>query len=282
MLRLSNRVDMVACGQLAEAKAHSAHVEASAEERAAECEVKLAELKSAQRTETAKLEASMEESMHARQHLEERVATGESDAALVRNALQETRRQLEVVSQQRAQQERNFELQRQEFDARSESDGRRCAALERRVEALQKELLELDESVSSSHTSGGSAAIRTSQQLTWYSEQLQKSQQTTRRLQSEVDQLSRANLQLTEQSSFARDQLAKSARSASASLGSPPADPDDGKGARRDASSLTFLSEKLAETMVDVQHSRKLASARASELGRLQYVLFDPSANFCD
>eukprot|EP01043_Picozoa_sp_COSAG02_P020151 COSAG02_NODE_987_length_15443_cov_8.132625_5_plen_216_part_00 len=211
--------------------------------------------------------------MNAKQHLEERVSSGEADVALLRSSLQETRRQLDVASQQRAQQESTFELRRKEFDARSESDSRRCAALERRIEALQQELLELGESVADSHASGGSAAIRNSQQLSWYSEQLQKSQQTARRLQSEVEQLSREKLQLTEQSSFAREQLAKSARGTSISVDTSPPRPGSGEG-RLGSSNLINLSEQLSKTMVDVQHSRQLASARASELGRLRYASF--------
>lgn len=269
---------MVGCNQLAEANAHSAHVEASAQERVAEFEVKLAELKSAQRVETAKLETSLEESVNAKQHLEERVSSGEADVALLRSSLQETRRQLDVASQQRAQQESTFELRRQEFDARSESDSRRCAALERRIEALQQELLELGESVANRHASG-SAAIRNSQQLSWYSEQLQNSQQTARRLQSEVEQLSREKVQLTEESAFAREQLTKSARGMSISVDASPARAGSGRDGR--SSNLTSLSEQLSETMVNMQHSRELASARASELGRLRYASFNtvPSLN---
>ena len=210
--------------------------------------------------------------MRARQHLEERVATGEADAGLLRSSLQETRRQLDVASQQRVHRESAFELRRQEFDARSASDSRRCAALERRVEALQQELLKLSDSVADGNASGGSAAIRTSQQLSWYSEQLQTSQQTARRLQSEVDQLSRENFQLTEQSSFAREQLAKSARSTSMAFDNSPPRTGSGGGGRPGASNLTVVSEQLSESIMDLQHSRQLASARASELGRLQYA----------
>ena len=265
-------IAVVGCEQLVEANSRSAHAEATAQERAADCEVKLAELTSAHRIETAKLEASLEESVRARQHLEERVATGEADAGLLRSSLQETRRQLDVASQQKVHQENAFELQRQEFDARSASDSRRCAALERRVEALQHELLKLSESVADGNASGGSAAIRTSQQLSWYSEQLQKSQQTARRLQSEVERLSREIVQLTEQSSFAREQLAKSARSTSMAFDNSPLRTGSGGGGRLGASNLTMLSEQLSESMIDLQHSRQLASARASELGRLQYA----------
>ena len=265
------RFAVVGCKQLAEANAHAAHMEASAQERAAEFEVKLALSKSAYRMEIAKLETSLEESVNAKQHLEERVSSGEADVALLRSSLQETRRQLDVASQQRAQQESTFELRRKEFDARSESDSRRCAALERRIEALQQELLELGESVADSRASGGSAAIRNSQQLSWYSEQLHKSQQTARRLQSEVEKLSREKFQLTEQSSFAREQLAKSARATSISVDTPR---------RPGSSNLTALSEQLSKTMVDVQHSRELAIGRASELGRLRYASFSTGPSF--
>lgn len=248
------------------------------QERAAEFEVQLAELKAAHRTKEAKLETSLGQSVQARQHLEARVASGEADAALLRSTLQETRRQLEVASREKVQQESTFEVRKQELDALSESDSRRCAALQRQVDALQRELLELSESAANSHEGAGSAAIRTSQQLSWYSQQLDKSQQASRRLQSEVDRLSRENFQLNEQSCFAREQLAKSTRNTLRSSDDSPVRTSSGGGERLGSPKLTTLSEQLSDTMADLQHSRELASVRASELERLQYAQFSSIA----
>ena len=52
---------MVGCKQLAEANARAANIDASAQERAAEFEARLALSKSAHRKEIAKLEGSLEE-----------------------------------------------------------------------------------------------------------------------------------------------------------------------------------------------------------------------------
>jgi hypothetical protein len=273
--------------QLSEANTRSSAIEMTAQELAAESEAKVAALKSAQRVEIAKLERSVEESVRARQLLEERVASGESEAVMLRNALQETRRQLEVAARENSQQEKAHELRRQDFDATFERDTRRSAALERRVEALQQELLELNKT-SAGGSAGGSSVIKVSHQLSWYSQQLEKSQNNTRRLQSEVERLSRENVQLNEQSSFAHEQLAQSAAVRSSSASPPSSPPTGGAGSgggggggnKSSSTNLTRLSEQLSETMTEVQSSRELASARAAELQRMQCVMLRAPSSY--
>ena len=253
-------------GMLSESNIRSEMVEAQAQELAAESDEMLAALKSAQRSATQKMQTELEDSVMARQVLEERVASGESEATMLRTALEETRRQLELAVREKAEQDSSFVLCQQEFDAKSERETRRAAALQRRVETLQQELLELGKSAAEDG-SGQSSVIKVSQQLTWYSQQLETSQNNTRRLQREVDRLTRENTQLTEQQGLTREQLAQTLRSTSASSNSS----NGGGGASPPVSSnLQQMSAKLSETVAELHSSRELASARAAELERLR------------
>lgn len=188
---------------LSESHTRSEMLEAQAQELAAECEEMVTALKITHRAEISDLQGSLEDSLLARQVLEERISSGESEAAMLRNAVEEARRQLQVAAMEKQGEEESWALRQQEFDAKMDREARRSAALEKRVESLQKEVMDIGK-----NAVGGdglaSPAIQTSRQLTWYSEQLEISQNNTRRLQRETDRVARENRLLQEQISDAK------------------------------------------------------------------------------
>lgn len=188
---------------LSESHIRSETLEAQAQELAAESEEMMTALKATQRAEISELQNSLEDSLLARQVLEERIASGESEAAMLRNAVEENRRQLDVAATEKQGQEESWALRQQEFEARIDREARRAAALEKRVESLQKEVLDLGKSAASGDGLA-SPALQVSRQLTWYSEQLEISQNNTRRLQRETDRVARENRLLEQQVSDAK------------------------------------------------------------------------------
>ena len=188
---------------LSESHTRSEMLEAQAQELAAECEEMVTALKITHRAEISDLQGSLEDSLLARQVLEERISSGESEAAMLRNAVEEARRQLQVAAMEKQGEEESWALRQQEFDAKMDREARRSAALEKRVESLQKEVMDIGK-----NAVGGdglaSPAIQTSRQLTWYSEQLEISQNNTRRLQRETERVARENRLLQEQISDAK------------------------------------------------------------------------------
>ena len=262
-------------GMLTESNIRSETVEAQAQELAAESDEMLAALKSAQRSAIQKMQTELEDSAMSRQVLEERLGSGDSEATMLRAALEETRRQLELAVWEKAEQDSSWALRQKEHDAKSERETRRTAALQRRVETLQQELLDLGKSTAESG-SGQSSVIKVSQQLTWYSQQLEASQNNARRLQREVDRLTRENLQLAEQQGSTREQLAQHLRSTSASSNTS----GEGGGASPVSTNLQQISAKLSETVAELYSSRELASARAADLDKLRYAWQTHSSPF--
>lgn len=191
---------------LSESHTRSETLEAQAQELVAESEEMMAALKVTHRAETSQLQSSLEDSLLVRQNLEERIASGESEAAMLRSAAEETRRQLEVASMERQWEEESWALKQKEFDAKIDREARRSAALEKRIESLQKEVMDLGKPAAGEK--GLSSAAR---QVTWYSEQLEISQNNARRLQRETDRVVRENQVLEEQLSDAKAE-AKSLR----------------------------------------------------------------------
>jgi chromosome segregation ATPase len=188
---------------LSESHTRSEMLEAQAQELAAESEEMMTGLKTAHRAEISELQGSLEDSLLARQVLEERIASGESEAALLRNAVEEMRRQLQVAAMKHQGEEESWALKQQEYDAKTEREARRSAALEKRVASLQQEVTNLGKSAASGDGLA-SPAVQASRQLTWYSEQLEATQNNARRLQRETDRVTRESRLLGEQLSDAK------------------------------------------------------------------------------
>ena len=100
---------------LSESHTRSEILETQAQELAAESDEMMTALKTAQRAEIAQMQTSLEDSLVARQSLEERIANGEAEASMLRHALEETRRQIEVASLEKQGEEESWALQQQEF-----------------------------------------------------------------------------------------------------------------------------------------------------------------------
>ena len=188
---------------LSESHTRSEMLEAQAQELAAESEEMMTGLKTAHRAEISELQGSLEDSLLARQVLEERIASGESEGALLRNAVEEMRRQLQVAAMKHQGEEESWVLKQQEYDAKTEREARRSAALEKRVASLQQEVTNLGKSAASGDGLA-SPAVQASRQLTWYSEQLEATQNNARRLQRETDRVTRESRLLGEQLSDAK------------------------------------------------------------------------------
>ena len=188
---------------LSESHTRSETLEAQAQELAAESEEMMTTLKTTHRAEISDLQGSLEDSLLARQVLEERIVSGESEAAMLRNAVEEMRRQLQVAAVKHQGEEESWVLKQQEYDAKIEREARRSAALEKRVASLQQEVMNLGKSVASGDGLA-SPAMHAARQLTWYSEQLETSQNNARRLQRETDRVTRENRLLGEQLSDAK------------------------------------------------------------------------------
>jgi len=142
---------------------------------------------------------------------------------------------VESAAREQLEQEQVWGLHRREEEARAERSERRSTALERRVAALQEELAGVGKSLAEGGEDGGRGAhpilylarclasidtacghsgasvVKISQQLTWYSEQLESSQNNGRRLQREADRLARENLALSEKLAAATAAVAAAA-----------------------------------------------------------------------
>ena len=144
---------------------------------------------------------------------------------------------MESAAREQLEQEQVWGLHRREEEARAERSERRSTALERRVAALQQELAGVGKSLAEGGEDSGRGAhpilylarclastcvdtacghsgasvVKISQQLTWYSEQLESSQNNGRRLQREADRLARENLALSEKLAAATAAVAAAA-----------------------------------------------------------------------
>ena len=141
---------------------------------------------------------------------------------------------MESAAREQLEQEQVWGLHRREEEARAERSERRSTALERRVAALQEELAGVGKSlaeggedsgrgahpivpaasstcIDTAYGHSGASVVKISQQLTWYSEQLESSQNNGRRLQREADRLARENLALSEKLAAATAAVAAAA-----------------------------------------------------------------------